>query len=106
MKSIAICVLAILLSSCASPHRNSAWVNIHQKNADLVGVRVQQYPDCMGDRERYKGRHPAMVIFVFKNNKAHQLGYEPDGRVTSGFWWEVPPGNPIWDQLDRDIPQD
>jgi hypothetical protein len=106
MKSMAFCLLATLLCSCASPHGSTAWVNIHRRNPDLVGVWVQQLPDCAGDHDRYVGRHPAMIIFVFKNNKAHQVEYDPDGRVTSGFWWDIPPDHFIWSQLDRNVPRD
>ena len=95
--------MAVVLCSCVSPSAHHGWINIHKKNPDLVGVRVQQLPDCMGEHDSYRGKHPAMVIFVFKNNKAHQVEYEPDGRVTSGFWWDVPADDTIWKQIDRNL---
>lgn len=82
------------------------WVNIHEKNPDLVGVYVQQFPDCPHDAARYEGKHPATVIYVFKNNKAHQMEYAPDGRVLSGFWWDVSADDWIWKRPDRNIPND
>ena len=82
------------------------WVNIHKNNPDLVGVRVQQFPDCEFDAMRYEGKHPAMVIFVMRNGKVHQLDYDPDGRVTSGFWWDAPTNHWIWEGLDRNPPKE
>jgi hypothetical protein len=75
------------------------WINIHKKNPDLVGVYVQQFPDNSVDRKAYVGKHPCMVIFVFKGNKAHQVSYTPTGQVENGFWWEIKKGDPILNKI-------
>jgi hypothetical protein len=115
MASILV-VLPLVLCSCASPEVGEAppvpkitnfevgpWVNIHRKNPDLVGVRVQQFPDCQYEAKRYEGKHPAMVIYVFRSGWAHQVEYAPDGRIESGFWWKVAPDHCIWERLDRSV---
>ena len=102
---------AFLLWSCArEPVTNftvGQWVPIHEKNPDLVGVYVQQFPDCDGDGEAklYEGKHPCMIIYVFKNRRAHQLGYWPDGRIRSGFWWSVAEDHSIWSRLEKVPPE-
>jgi hypothetical protein len=107
---------AAVLFGCAGPQTGEAppvpsienfevgpWTNIHRNNPDLVGVRVQQFPDCQYETKAYEGKHPAMIIYVFKNGKAHQLEYNPDGTVESGFWWDVSKDDSIWDNLDRSV---
>lgn len=69
------------------------WINLHSKNPDLIGVYVQQSPDNKADIADYRGKHPAMVIYVFKNQKAHQVSYTPSGQVEEGFWWDIPAGH-------------
>ncbi len=81
-------------------HEVGNWTNIHKGNKDLVGIHIQQFPDCQYEAGRYEGKHPAMIIYVFKNNKAHQVGYEPNGVIRSGFWWNIPEGDRIWNILD------
>jgi hypothetical protein len=79
------------------------WINLHRRNPDLLGVDVQQFPDNQYDAKAYRGTHPAMVIFVFKNGKAHQVEYTPSGQVESGFWFDIPDGDKIYDRIDRNI---
>jgi hypothetical protein len=79
------------------------WINIHQKNPDLVGVYVQQVPDNKADAAVYRGKHPAMIIYVFKNGKAHQVSYTPSGQIESGFWWDIPPGDWIYSHQDSNF---
>ncbi len=86
-----------------SDFRVGQWVNIHEKNENLVGVRVQQFPDCQHDAKPHEGKHPAMILFVFRDGAVHQLAYDPDGRVTGGFWWKISKNDPLWEQLDRSV---
>ena len=79
------------------------WINIHQKNPDLIGVYVQQVPDNKADATAYQGKHPAMIIYVFKNGKAHQVSYTPSGQIESGFWWSIPSDNWIYSHLDTNF---
>jgi hypothetical protein len=79
------------------------WINIHQKNPDLFGVYVKQAPDNKADAAVYLGKHPAMIIYVFKNGKAHQVSYTPSGQIESGFWWDVPPDHWVHGHLDTDV---
>ena len=120
MKNLIILLLLLGVMGCgvstrgseASPHPKvknhtvGKWVNIHEKNPGLVGVRVQQFPDCQYETKRYEGKHPVMIIYVFKNGRAHQLGYEPDGTISSGFWWDAPKDHLIWKNLDRSVVDD
>ena len=79
------------------------WINIHQKNPDLIGIYVQQVPDNKADAVVYRGKHPAMIIYVFKNSKAHQVSYTPTGQVEGGYWWDIPPGDWIYNHLDSNF---
>ena len=103
-------LLLLLLTAVAWPALASQpiacgkeWINIHQKNPDLVGVYVQQVPDNKADATVYRGKHPAMIIYVFKNGKAHQVSYTPSGQIESGFWWDVPPDHWIYSHLDSNF---
>jgi len=78
-------------------------INLHKKNTELLGVYVQQYPDNKADQAAYEGKHPAMVIYVFKNQRAHQVSYSPAGQVEDGFWWDVPKNDPIYIRLSTDF---
>lgn len=75
------------------------WVNRYADSPDLAGVRVQQFPDCDGEAPRYEGRHPAMLIYVFKDGRANQVSYEPDGTVTNDFWFKVAKDHWIWQTM-------
>jgi hypothetical protein len=79
------------------------WINLHKKNPDLIGVYVQQYPDNKADVAKYKSKHPTMVIYVFKNRKAHQVSYTPTGQVEDGFWWDIPKDHSINSRLSTDF---
>jgi len=79
------------------------WINLHQHNPDLLGVEVHQVPDNADDAKAYRGTHPAMIVFVFKHGKAHQVEYTPSGQVENGFWFDVPEGDKIYDRIDRNI---
>jgi hypothetical protein len=119
MKILFIILSTLLLCSCtpefeseAGPvpkitnHRTGKWINIHGNNPDLLGVFVQQFPECQYEAKPYEGKHPAMVIYVFRNGKAHQTCYDPDGRITSGWWWDVPKEHWILSQLDCNLPKE
>jgi hypothetical protein len=63
-----------------------SWENVHKGDPNLEGFRVQQFPDCAYDAPRYEGRHPAMVVYLFKGNRIHQMSFAPDGKVEADFW--------------------
>lgn len=67
-------------------HKVGAWTNVHQGDPDLLGVRVQQFPDCPHDAPRYENRHPAMIIYLFKDRRYHRMGFAPDGKIQADFW--------------------
>ena len=79
------------------------WINIHQKNPDIIGVYVQQVPDNKADAADYRGKHPAMIIYVFKHGKAHQVSYTPTGQIANGYWWNIPPNDWIYSHLDANL---
>ncbi len=79
------------------------WINIHQMNPNLVGVYVQQVPDNNADAAAYRGKHPSMIIYVFKDGKAHQVEYTPSGQIENGFWWDIPKGHWIYNRLDSNV---
>ena len=81
----------------------SEWINIHSKNPDLLGIHVQQLPDNLADQNAYKNKHPAIVVFIFKGNKAHQISYTPSGQVESGFWWRIPEGHKILNNINTNL---
>lgn len=79
------------------------WINLHQKNPELVGVYVQQVPDNKADAAAYRGKHPSMVIYVFKGGKTHQVEYTPSGQIETGFWSEIPPNHWLYGRLDSNL---
>ncbi len=80
------------------------WINLHKKNPDLMGVYVQQSPDNGDyDEAAYKGKHPSMIIYVFKNEKAHQVSYSPTGQIQNAFWWNIPKNDWIYSRLSTDF---
>ena len=85
--------------------KQGVWINVHAATPGLAGVRVQQFPDCDEDLDRYCGRHPAMILYVFKDGRVHQLGFEPDGKPCSphaeDFWWRISNDSWLWSELDR-----
>ncbi len=86
------------------PMRNRAvgqWTNRYAGDPDLAGVRVQQFPDCWGDAAQYEGRHPAMILYVFKDGRVNQNGFKPDGMIEEDFWWKIGPTHYLWEQIDR-----
>jgi hypothetical protein len=65
------------------------WINIHKENPDLIGIYVQQFPDNNADKRDYIGKHPSMIIYLFKNDRVHIVGYTPTGQVEEGGWSSV-----------------
>lgn len=78
-----------------------SWVNLHQKTDELIGVKVQQFPDNPYTSSKYEGKHPSMVIYVFKSMKAHQIEYNPNGSIKAGFWWEIKKDHSILKQVKK-----
>ncbi len=96
----------VFFSACANASVvpcGSEWINIHTKNPDLIGVYVEQYPTHKEDHALYEGKHPAMVIYVFKGNRAHQLSFTPAGQVRDGFWWDIPVGHSIFHDMNTEL---
>ncbi|MBE7526018.1 hypothetical protein HS096_07145 [candidate division WWE3 bacterium] len=79
------------------------WINLHQNNPDLIGIYVQQLPDNMADASAYRGKHPSMIIYIFRNAKAHQVEYTPSGQVENGFWWDISPNHWIYSRLNSNL---
>ena len=77
------------------------WVNRHAGEAGLAGVRVQQFPDCEGEEAPYEGRHPAMILYVFKNGRVNQTCFTPDGTMEQDFWFTIEPDDCLWETMDR-----
>ncbi|MBA3662576.1 MAG: hypothetical protein H0W64_12725 [Gammaproteobacteria bacterium] len=70
------------------------WNNKHKDNNDLIGVRIQQFPDCAGESKPYEGKHPAMIIYVMRDGTCNQVRYSPEGKITEDFWWKMDLANP------------
>jgi hypothetical protein len=88
--------------------KNSAvgtWVNKYQDNQSLKGIYVQQFPDCQDDYAKFEGHHPAMIIYVFKDGRANQIGYNPDGAIKEDFWFKTNPGDWLWNQVTPPNPK-
>lgn len=66
------------------------WINIHKGNSDLTGVYIQQFPDNIQDKADYVGKHPSMIVYVFKNDRVHIVTYTPIGQVQDGVWSNIP----------------
>jgi len=82
-------------------HAVGHWTNKYSGNPDLAGVRVQQFPDCAYEAPGYEGRHPAMVIYVFKDGRANQIGYDPDGTIREDFWYKLAPDHYLWKTIEH-----
>lgn len=65
---------------------------------------MQQFTDCASENWRYKGKHPAMILFYYWDGRVRQLGYDPDGTVHENFWWpdslRLKPGDAAWSNVD------
>jgi len=84
----------------------SEWINIHGENPDLIGIYVRQFPDHKEDRPLYEGKHPALVVYVFSDQRAHQVSYAPSGQARDGFWWDIPEGHSILDEMSTELKRD
>ena len=65
------------------------WKTFHRDDPELLGVRVQQVPDSNDQKKKYLAGHPALVLYVFRDHRVHQLGFTPDGKVKEDFWWKL-----------------
>ena len=65
----------------------ATFVNLHSHDKGLLGIRVQQYPDCRRERSRYVRKHPCMIVYVFNDGRAHQTSFSPGGKPEEDFWW-------------------
>ncbi|GIK15667.1 MAG: hypothetical protein BroJett003_06310 [Planctomycetota bacterium] len=107
--------LLIIIIGCSHSHRDiepvnqrapaeqTNWAARYVGDAQLAGVTVQQYPDCEGEAARYRGKHPAMALYVFKDGRVNQVGFEPDGTIKEDFWFAIEPDHWVWEQLDQTI---
>jgi hypothetical protein len=66
--------------------KTPSFVNLHANDRNLLGIWVQQFPDCREEGGRYVGKHPAMIVYMFRGGRSHQINSEPDGRCTGDFW--------------------
>ena len=93
-------------NSCAGVNLikcGTEWINMHKGNVNLIGIHVQQYPDNLQDRSDYKDKHPAMIIYIFKDNRAHTVTYTPTGQIENGIWWNIPDKHWARDSLAKDM---
>jgi len=84
-----------VLAGCLSGSRTGAWTNLHAGDPELAVIRIQQYPDCLLERDRYVGKHPAMILYIFEDGRVHQTGFEPDGTMHEDFWFTTGPHDPL-----------
>jgi len=99
MKAFIVAILCLL--SVNSDGAELRWLNIYGDDPGLAGVVVQQLPDSPAGASRWRGRHPAMILFVFWDGRVRQRGYSPTGAVEEDFWWHITPAQKdIWKQVD------
>lgn len=111
--TLAIAISSILISCQSVNHQTELgrppvihnravgpWTNVHQGDASLAGTIVQQFTDCPYENQRWEGKHPAMVLFVFWDGKVRQRGYQPDGTCYEDFYWNIPSDSHQWDSVD------
>lgn len=108
----------VLVFVCSCAHRSAVsnrqgptqvdlavenWNNANKERTELAGIHVQQLPDGP-DESSYKGKHPAMILFVLWDGRVNQLGYTPSGEVHENFWWNLRTKTQdfsyLWDQLE------
>ena len=77
------------------------WKNKYDGAPDLAGILVQQFSDNVADATEYEGKHPCMIIYVFRDGRANQNGFYSDGIVKEDFWWTVPKDHTIWQTMDK-----
>jgi len=84
--------------------KNQTWTNKHLGSADLAGVSIQQFPDCVHESPAWDGKHPAMILFVMWDGRVNQVEYEPSGKIRSDWWWDINKEKHdysyIWNDLD------
>lgn len=66
------------------------WVNRHLHDKRLVGIWIQQFPDCSFVAKRHESKHPCMVYYIFADGRRHGLHYEPDGTIEAESWSRAP----------------
>jgi len=111
-RHVACLGLIVLLAGCTAQPISEAendppihnltvgqWTNRYHGDPNLAGVVVQQFPDCAGEALRFEGHHPALVLYVFKDGRVNQIGFEPDGKVRENFWWRIKNDDPLWKQI-------
>ena len=79
------------------------WINIHKNNKGLIGVYVQQYPDSIPEHKYYEGKHPSLIIYVFKVGKIHTVVYSPTGQVETGAWSTVKKNHWVYKQMSKEL---
>ena len=114
VESLSLLLIAFLTVGCQSNavgelgpppiihnHAVGRWVNRFADDPALVGVRVQQFPDCEYEAEDYEGKHPCMIIYVFQDSYAFQDGFEADGSLSSSFSYNIKADDVLWETIDR-----
>lgn len=110
MRTSMIIFVSLALISCSHRHGGvvasepadrTRWATRYSDDPQLAGVVVQQYPDCQYEASRYRGRHPAMILYVFQDGRVNQVGFEPDGAIHEDFWWTIGPDHYLWAKLQR-----
>ena len=72
-------------------HSVGKWENKYKDDPNLFAVYVHQFPTPLSDQPAYEGRHPAMIIYVFNDGRANQIGFDPVGKLQEDFWYHVDP---------------
>lgn len=94
MKKYSFLLLSALIASSAYGSIpalcGSAVMNIHEKNPDLEGFSIQQFPDWDKDKQIYAGGHPYIVFYKFKKSMDHIVFYSASGQVMGGEWEKLP----------------
>jgi hypothetical protein len=67
-----------------------AVMNIHEKNPNLEGFAIQQYPDWDKETKVYEKGHPYIVFYKFKKGMDHIVFYSASGQVLGGEWEKLP----------------
>ena len=113
MKIISVIFVTLFICGCATvknerPHSPvpppvARVQNLYAGNPQLAGISIAQSSDELGSYEKYLGKHPALVCYVFWDGRVQQYNYEPDGKLMEKpFWWprKLEVGNGSWKEVD------
>lgn len=85
-----------------SKKNEALWDNAYKGDPKLAGVVVSQFPEGLGKKDRYEGRHPSCIWYVFWNGDVKSVQYTPSGEIEVASMWKgyCRKGDSLWKEVD------